>query len=104
MGCGPRGACKLMYRKPGKDTAHCKVQAEKGGQWDFCAHQYFCHRTNKWELTDKANACPLAAETPVKQAEPKKKTAKKKKLEPEPVKEAAPVEAETEAEQPADEE
>lgn len=87
MACGPKGKCAQAYRKPGKNSVHCNIQTAKGGQWDFCAHQYLCQRTGKWELTAEATVCPLAAPKPEKKAPAKRKQTKKKK-EPESVADA----------------
>lgn len=54
--------CPYLYRKNGKDTAHCQIQAKKGGRWDFCKYQYFCRQTNRYEVTQKAASCTLASE------------------------------------------
>lgn len=96
MACGPKGKCEQAYRKPGKNSVHCKIQTANGGKWDFCAHQYFCPNSNRWELNAEANKCPMTeSKTTKKNAARKKKTAKKKKADPEtatadePVKTAA---------------
>lgn len=78
MNCGPRGKCEKAYRKPGRDTVHCEIQTEKGGKWDFCAHQYFCQRTQKYELSREANECPMLKKEAEKTVSKPKKTAEKK--------------------------
>lgn len=84
-----KGNCANAYRKPGSNAVHCKIQAERGGQWDFCAHQYYCNQSRRWEMTAQANRCPLPEEAAAKKktSPGKKKTAKQAK-ESEPVKEA----------------
>lgn len=51
--------CPFAYRKAGSNATHCKVQAEKGGKWDFCKYQYFCRNTGRYELTDEVGKCGL---------------------------------------------
>lgn len=82
MACGAKGACEQAYRKPGRNTVHCKIQTERGGKWDFCAHQYFCPSKGRYELSEGANACTLCQpvtepKKTVKKAEPKKAEPKK---------------------------
>lgn len=83
MACGAKAICKHAFRKAGKNTVHCSEQAKNGGQWDFCAHQYFCGRTNQWELSREANDCPLVstgiAVTLKKAEKPEAKKATQKK-------------------------
>ena len=77
MPCGPRGQCKHAYRKPGKNTLHCDIQTKQGGKWDFCAHQYLCGMTKRYELSREANSCPMPKKE-AKEAPKPKKTAEKK--------------------------
>lgn len=72
MACGQKGNCDKAYRKPGKNTLHCEIQTANGGKWDFCAHQYFCQNSKRYELSKEANDCPL----PQKEAEKAKEQAK----------------------------
>lgn len=74
-----KGNCTEAYRKGGRNSVHCKLQANTDGKWDFCAHQYFCTHSNQWELTEQANDCPLRAAKTVKQPVIGKKKAEKKK-------------------------
>lgn len=69
-----KGACDRAVRKPGSNAVHCTIQAERGGQWDFCAHQYYCNQSRRWEMTSQATRCPLREEAAAK---PKKKPGKK---------------------------
>lgn len=51
--------CPHLYRKPGKDTAHCKKQSESGAKWDFCKYQYLCRGTKRYEVTSAVKHCTL---------------------------------------------
>lgn len=51
--------CESAYRKAGKNTVHCMIQTENGGKWDFCAHQYLCLQSNRYELSKTAAACTI---------------------------------------------
>ncbi len=88
MSCGAKGVCKYAYRKAGRNTVHCEIQTKKGGQWDFCAHQYMCGQVGQWELTKEANDCAVAISRKIEKKmatvtqtveAPPKKTYKKKK-------------------------
>lgn len=53
--------CPHAFRKPGDVSLHCKKLA--GGKFsDYCAHQYLCHQTKRWEATKVAKDCPLRPE------------------------------------------
>ena len=54
--------CPYLYRKAGKDTIHCRVQAGRGAQWDFCKYQYFCRKSNRYEASKDAGTCALREE------------------------------------------
>lgn len=54
-----KGNCPYLYRQPGKDTAHCKIQSDRGSKWDFCKHQYFCLGTKRYEANKDAANCTL---------------------------------------------
>lgn len=56
MACSEKGSCVFSFRKGG-NAVHCQIQAQNGGKWDFCAHQYFCRNTNRYELSKQANMC-----------------------------------------------
>ena len=60
MACRTTGNCEHAYRKPGKNTVHCMIQMEKKSKWDFCAHQYFCSQSQRYELSVEANDCPVS--------------------------------------------
>jgi hypothetical protein len=50
--------CPFAYRKNGDVSLHCrKLAGEKGG--DFCAHQYLCNITRKWEVSPQGKRCPV---------------------------------------------
>lgn len=51
--------CPYVFRKPGRNTAHCRALAERGQSNDFCAMQYFCRVTDRWELKPEAARCIL---------------------------------------------
>lgn len=76
--CGSKGACAFSCRKGGSNAVHCRIQAEKGGKWDFCKYQFMCQRTNRFEMGREANSCNLAAEKLAADAKPVKKPAAKK--------------------------
>ena len=56
----------MVFRKPGRNTAHCRALAERGQSNDFCAMQYFCGVTGRWELKPEAAQCILTEEREVK--------------------------------------
>ena len=58
-----RGACQYAYRKPGKDTVHCSIQTAQAKKWDFCAHQYLCNQSRRYEMNADANGCALPKKT-----------------------------------------
>lgn len=68
MPCGAKGTCEHAYRKPGKDTLHCDIQTAQGGRWDFCAHQYLCTNSRRYELSKEATDCPLPNKEPAIEA------------------------------------
>ncbi len=53
------GTCEYAYRKPGCDTVHCSIQKAQARKWDFCAHQYLCNQTRRYEMNTDATACTL---------------------------------------------
>ena len=55
-----KASCPMSYRKPGKDTLHCKAQINRATTWDFCKHQYFCQNTKRYEMSKEAAYCTLA--------------------------------------------
>lgn len=56
---GERFQCAQLYRKPGKITAHCRVQTERGSKWDFCKYQYLCKVSGRYEVTRETCRCSL---------------------------------------------
>lgn len=52
----PKENCQFAYRKRGDASIHCK---KINGNMDYCAHQYFCPKTQRWEATEQTNKCPL---------------------------------------------
>lgn len=59
MACGAKGSCEYAYRKGGSNAVHCQIQTQKGGKWDFCAHQYFCKQRDRYEIAKEAEGCAL---------------------------------------------
>ena len=55
--------CYLVesYRENGKNTVLCKQMKDA----PYCGHQYFCPNTQRWENTEGARGCPLAAKAPM---------------------------------------
>ena len=60
MAKAENASCPNLYRKPGKDTVHCKAMTDKGARWDFCKYQYFCRASNRYETTKDAATCSVA--------------------------------------------
>ena len=54
--------CKNAYRKRGKNAVYCKAIE---GDYDFCACQYLCPNTQRWEA-NKATQCVYKKAKPVK--------------------------------------
>ena len=50
--------CRYAYRKPGSNAVHCRIQRDEAKQWDFCAHQYYCAKSKRYELSCDACALP----------------------------------------------
>lgn len=48
--------CGFAYRKLGDVSIHCKRQNKP---FDYCAHQYLCPQTKRWELSPPYADCPL---------------------------------------------
>lgn len=80
MACGAKGTCEQAYRKPGRNTVHCKIQTERGGKWDFCAHQFFCPSKGRYELSEGANTCALRQPVPETKKTGKKEEPKKREV------------------------
>lgn len=53
--------CPHAYRKPGDVSVHCRRLADK--KQDYCAHQYLCNMTRKWEVSDKGRTCVVRDRT-----------------------------------------
>ena len=51
--------CEYAYRKNGDVSLHCRYLTEKGERHDWCAHQYLCARTKKWEVSDGEAHCKM---------------------------------------------
>lgn len=57
--------CRHAFRKRGDVSLHCKKLENE--QFSYCAHQYFCHQTRRWEATPHAEDCPLRSKKSEKQ-------------------------------------
>lgn len=51
--------CAYAYRKIGDVSLHCRFQSDRGDRHDWCAHQYLCKRTKRWEVSDGASKCEI---------------------------------------------
>ncbi len=51
--------CEYAYRKPGDVSLHCKRLSRDGKMSDYCAHQYLCNQTRRWEVSPQGRDCPL---------------------------------------------
>ena len=55
-------ACPKAYRVYGKKEIFCREAEKKGARWPYCAHQYQCGRTGRYEASKDALNCPLRNE------------------------------------------
>lgn len=63
MGCGRmNGKCEYAYRKNGDVSLHCRYLTQNGARHDWCAHQYLCGRTRRWEVSEGAYGCDVRKE------------------------------------------
>lgn len=52
--------CPFAFRKSGDTNVMCRKIAENpNSKWIFCAHQYYCGQTRRWEATKNKGDCPL---------------------------------------------
>lgn len=51
--------CKYAYRKAGDVSLHCRILEKKERERDWCAHQYLCKRTRRWEVSGGAIQCEI---------------------------------------------
>lgn len=50
--------CPFAYRQYGDKNVHCrKIQEIPYVRWTFCAHQYECRRSGRWEATKNPKDC-----------------------------------------------
>lgn len=50
--------CPFAYRERTSTSVMCQKIAEMPGvKWKFCAHQYFCAISGRWEATDNPKTC-----------------------------------------------
>ena len=50
--------CEYGYRKPGDVSVHCRLLMDCGKN-DYCAHQYLCRVSNRWEVSNQGKSCPV---------------------------------------------
>lgn len=46
--------CPYAYRKPGDQSVHCRKS-------DWCAAQYYCRNSRRWEAAKRKQDCPVRA-------------------------------------------
>lgn len=52
--------CPYAYRKSGDVSVHCRVLTEdKNSSQDYCAHQYLCNMSRRWEVSTKGQTCTV---------------------------------------------
>lgn len=51
--------CPYATRKPGSASLYCKLLVEANKPFPYCAHQYLCRITNRWENTEMSRDCPV---------------------------------------------
>lgn len=56
MACSEKYTCEEAYRSGG-NAVRCRLQ--QGGKWNFCAHQYMCAVSNRYEVGKGAVSCGL---------------------------------------------
>lgn len=49
--------CPYAFRKRTDKSVHCKHLVNEN--FDYCAHQYMCPNTKRWEASPWAEDCPL---------------------------------------------
>lgn len=50
--------CPFAYRQIGDPNVHCrKLQEQAHIRWTYCAHQFDCRQTGRWEATKNPNEC-----------------------------------------------
>lgn len=76
--CKQNGHCANAFRSAYDNVVHCRVQADGAKKWDFCAHQYLCNRSRRYELDVSASQCALLRE-PKEETKQKKSTTREKK-------------------------
>ena len=54
--------CEYAFRKNGDVSLHCRLlETDKNGDW--CAHQYMCNQTKKWEVSQQGRTCRVKNKT-----------------------------------------
>ena len=49
--------CKYAYKKHGDVSVHCTLL--KPFASDYCAYQYLCNQTRRWEVSKRSNECSV---------------------------------------------
>lgn len=54
-----KDTCPYAERPSNALPVRCEIQHDNKSKWDFCAHQYSCRVTGRYELTAEATTCKL---------------------------------------------
>lgn len=51
--------CPSAFRRPGDKSVQCRKVAEENpdAKWTFCAHQYFCSMSGRFEAAKSPKDC-----------------------------------------------
>lgn len=49
--------CQYAYKKRGDVSVHCTLL--KPFASDYCAYQYLCNQTRRWEVSKRSNECSV---------------------------------------------
>jgi hypothetical protein len=49
--------CQYAYKKHGDVSVHCTLL--KPFASDYCAYQYLCNQTRRWEVSKRSNECSV---------------------------------------------
>lgn len=52
-------ACPYVRRHKNSAALFCGILEAENRPSPFCAHQYMCRVTNRWENTEQSHDCPL---------------------------------------------
>lgn len=50
--------CEYGFRNKGDVSVHCRLLSTHGKN-DYCAHQYLCRVSGKWEVSNQGQNCPI---------------------------------------------